>query len=61
MSEQSCDYCDRKATAYVDYEGLHRVCEKHHQIIFGLSWKGVRGIDFQKELEKLVIEGKKEK
>jgi len=48
-----CDYCERKAVGVVTYEGLHRVCEKHRQIILELAEKGLLGIDFQRELEKV--------
>jgi hypothetical protein len=48
---EGCDYCERKAVGWVTYEGLHRVCEKHRQIIFELAEKGLLGIDFQRELE----------
>lgn len=50
-SKMKCDYCERKAVGWVTYEGLHRVCEKHRQIIFELAGKGLIGLDFQRELE----------
>jgi|GEM_PF-4568604 len=54
-TKMKCDYCERKAEGYITYEGLHRVCEKHRDIILGLAEKGLRGIDFQSELDKTRI------
>ena len=51
--DTKCDYCERKAEGYVTYEGVHRVCDKHRRIILELAGKGLLGIYFQREVEKI--------
>jgi hypothetical protein len=47
-----CDYCERVASHYITYEGIHHVCEKHWQTILELAGKRLLGTDFQDALEK---------